>query len=540
MEINGYNINSEIQRGPVTTVYDAYHQSLSRRVLLKVLNTQWSKEKDLIDRFRREAKICARLDHPNIVKIFDFNQTDELFFISMEYIEGSTLESLISDRLAITFPKIIDITLQILTGLAFAHQQGIIHRDIKPSNIMISSEGSVKITDFGLAVVSDLPGITVQDQTAGSPAYMSPEQVMGQELDQRSDLFSLGICLYKLCTQNSPFEADTMGATIHNILSENVKNVRDINPVIPDWFSDLIDSLLTKQREDRPDSANSIINIIHSNFRSENNAAEAEQWTTTDLENIQNVTHSNPAQSDPRSHAKIFLWIFPILLMLSYLIFSQSKDDSSEISLEKSGMEDIQNLPFSDSITISSSDKDLLVSRINTEAKSDFAKAPAKVKSEPLNAKESFPDSSSVNTILDKSKLFIIAKPWAEVFIDSVFHDETPLHQSIALEPGNYYVELRNPHYQTFSKFYELYPAQSETLFVELVPNIGFLNIKVLPWAKVFVDGKYQETSPIENPIELAAGEHIITLTNPNYTSINDTIRVIPGKILEKRFNFKQ
>lgn len=208
MVISGYDIQSEIFRGPVTTVFDALHLALGRRVILKILNTQWMNETDLIDRLSREAKICARLDHPNIVKIFDFNRTDNSVYISMEYIDGWTLENLILQKETIEISELINITIQILNGLSYAHSKDIVHRDIKPSNIMITPDRTVKITDFGLAVVSDLPGITGQDQTVGSPAYMSPEQVMAKDVDQRSDLFSLGATLFKLCTGKSPFEAD--------------------------------------------------------------------------------------------------------------------------------------------------------------------------------------------------------------------------------------------------------------------------------------------------------------------------------------------
>jgi len=169
MIINGYDIKSEIYRGPITTVYDAHHLALGRRVILKVLNTQWTDEKDFLERFRREAKICARPDHPNIVKIFDFNASNDSTFISMEFIEGSTLDILIQQDKLIGFSDIIRIASQILKGLSYAHKLGITHRDIKPSNIMISADGQVKITDFGLAVVSDLPGITGHDQAVGSP-----------------------------------------------------------------------------------------------------------------------------------------------------------------------------------------------------------------------------------------------------------------------------------------------------------------------------------------------------------------------------------
>jgi serine/threonine-protein kinase len=535
MAISGYDINSEIYRGPVTTVYDAFHKSLSRRVLLKVLNTQWRKEKDLIERFQREAKICARMDHPNIVKIFDFNQSEDSFFISMEFIEGSTLDDLIKDQQAIEFSTILNITIQILHGLSFAHQQGIIHRDIKPSNIMISTEGSVRITDFGLAIVSDLPSITDQGQTVGSPAFMSPEQVTGKALDHRSDLFSLGVCLYKLCTQKSPFESETIGETIHNILTKDIDSLTTQNPDIPIWYSEMVDLLLAKDPEERTDSVDAMQSIIQSNFDSQESNGGFEPEMKIDTGKAQQVNLPEVRKSNSGFQARIFLWIFPVILILSYLIFSQSSEDSSGFMAEKNTRGDVQSNLIAEISSKNIVDNEPSPKKTETEKHDEVVQvSEALPKDLPNNLN---PDTDVTSP--QKGRLFIVAKPWAEIFIDGTYYDQTPLSKSIELNPGKHLVELKNSSYQTFSEYYEFGPAHSETLFVEMQMNIGFLNIKVLPWAKIYVDGNYAETSPIDNPIALAAGEHIITLTNPNFTSIKDTITVQAGKTLEKKFTFK-
>ncbi len=539
MAINGYDINSEIHRGPVTTVFDANHQALGRRVLLKVLNKQWLNERDLIDRFRREAKICARLDHPNIVKIFDFSSSEDSVYISMEYIEGSTLESLIQNKKNIGFPEILNITIQILNGLSFAHQQGIIHRDIKPSNILISHDGTVKITDFGLAVVSDLPGITTHDQALGSPAYMSPEQALGKDLDQRSDLFSLGVSLYKIFTKRSPFESDTIGATIQNVLTKEVKSLSDIASAIPLWFSELIDSLLAKDRGSRPASADSILNIININANSEKFKDYTDPENLNNTENIQFVKISHKKSPDLKHRTRIFMLVLPIITLLTYLIFSQSDDGMSGDLNGEMISKNNEHLVAPDTALHSSADIILTDNKTIEEAKrSSLVNASDVQRDKDLYKAENKADTVLSTVLLEKSQLFIIAKPWAEIYIDSVYQEETPLSKPIRVDPGIHFIELKNPNYETFSKSVNFKPAQEETLVVEMKLNVGFLNIRILPWANIYIDGEYRETSPIENPLALSAGEHVVTLRNPNFATIIDTIQVLSGKTIDKNFSF--
>jgi serine/threonine-protein kinase len=536
MVINGYDINSEIYRGPVTTVYDANHLALGRHVILKVLNTQWMEEKDLIERFRREAKICAMLDHPNIVKIFDFSISKESIFISMEFIEGSTLESLIQQNKIINFSELINIASQILTGLSYAHKQGITHRDIKPSNIMISPDGHVKITDFGLAVVADLPSVTGQDQTVGSPAYMSPEQALGKNLDQRSDLFSLGVSLYRACAQFPPFETDNIGTTIQNILTKEVETLSSIDTETPLWFSNLIDALLAKNRENRPESAETVLNSINSNFTT-NEIGQYKGHLKTSQPVIVSTSRIPILNNlNSKIQKRIFAWAFPIIIILAYLIFRQSDYSWSEQTAQRNNLAQIQHPIIPDSSILSQSDKN--VGDENTTEKSNNRLVNVSPISLDRTSRkiDNLSETNSSTSRLEKSHVYIIARPWADIYVDSIYFEATPLSKPISLDPGSHFIELRNPNYQTFYQYLEIMPAQSETLIVEMKLNVGFLNIRVLPWAKIYIDGEYRETSPIENPITLAAGEHILTLTNPNYDSIKDTINVYSGKTVDKNF----
>ncbi|MCB0274089.1 MAG: serine/threonine protein kinase, partial [Calditrichaeota bacterium] len=192
MKINGYTIIDELSQGPISTVFLGRQDALNRQVFIKRLNTQWLGENDLRERFRREALICARLNHPNIVQVIDVGTEPDNLYIISEYVNGVNLGAFLKAQPDLPIAMVLWLSREIIQGLAYAHEHGILHRDIKPENIMLSRDGGVKISDFGLARAEDLPSLTFQGEVVGTPAYMSPEQARLGTVDQRSDLFSLG------------------------------------------------------------------------------------------------------------------------------------------------------------------------------------------------------------------------------------------------------------------------------------------------------------------------------------------------------------
>jgi len=270
LKIKGYTIQSEISRGPITSAFLANQNNLDRQVLLKILNIQWRKDKDLVERFRREAKISARLKHQNIVTIFDFGISDNAFYIAMEFIEGLELSSFLKKNTPLPYPLIGYVLRETLQGLAYAHQKEVLHRDIKPGNIMVGDNGNIKITDFGLATIAELPRLTNQDDIVGTPAYMSPEQAKGSKLDFRSDLFSLGVTLYEMITGKSPFLNRNLATTINDILTKNPPSPDKFRKNIPEWLTNLTMNLLEKDPQKRPDSVQKILHTNQKHLRNIN------------------------------------------------------------------------------------------------------------------------------------------------------------------------------------------------------------------------------------------------------------------------------
>src|SRR5438067_605471 len=188
-----YRIEREIARGGMAEVYLARDESLNRQVALKALFPEFAREPSLVERFRREAQAAANLNHPNIVGIYDWGQEDGTYFIVMEYVEGRSLRDLIRSEGPIDPGRAADITAEIASALAFAHRSGVVHRDVKPGNVLITPQGNVKVTDFGIARAGASDGLTQTGSVMGTATYFSPEQAQGLAVDGRSDVYSLGV-----------------------------------------------------------------------------------------------------------------------------------------------------------------------------------------------------------------------------------------------------------------------------------------------------------------------------------------------------------
>src|SRR2546430_12385404 len=250
-----YRILGELGRGAMGAVYRAVDLLLEREVALKTLLPDLPE--DVIDevriRFLREARSAGRLSHPNIVTIFDVGQEGDTAYIAMELLQGRSLHQMLKDPQRIPFHTAADITAQVADALEHAHKFSIVHRDVKPANVVVAPSGRAKLTDFGVAFIP-ASNVTQTGSALGSPRYMAPEQVLGQPIDSRADLFSLGVVLYELLTKRTPFEwpgDTTVFALMQRIAGEPHPPLRQIDPQIPEGFERIMDRALAKRPQDR-------------------------------------------------------------------------------------------------------------------------------------------------------------------------------------------------------------------------------------------------------------------------------------------------
>jgi serine/threonine protein kinase len=268
--IRNFQIKELLATGGMAAIYKAVQISLDRIVAIKILHGHLAHDKNFIIRFEREAKAAASLKHENIVNIIDYGQADDMYFIAMEYVEGKSLHDLIESLPFIPHDIALRIAYDICQGLHHAHQKGVVHRDIKPANILISNDGIVKITDFGLAQAQDLTSITVTGSIVGTPAYMSPEQAAGRKVDQRSDIFSAGAIIYEMMTGSKPFKGKTYSATIHEILTVVPATMVDTNPLVPKTISDIVEKMLEKDLDKRYQAISEVGSDISSYLKKHN------------------------------------------------------------------------------------------------------------------------------------------------------------------------------------------------------------------------------------------------------------------------------
>tara|TARA_Y100000768_G_scaffold75554_1_gene53367 strand:+ start:661 stop:2430 length:1770 start_codon:yes stop_codon:yes gene_type:complete len=246
-----YEITQLLGEGGMSFVYKAIDKQLQRTVAIKTLKPVYVEQEKFVERFKREAQTAANLNHPNIVQIFDWGIGDEPFFV-MEYIEGSTLTSIISKKKTLSISDILFIGAQVSSGLQAAHSQGLVHRDIKPGNIMITPEGKVKVTDFGIvSLQNEESDITKTGSILGTASYISPEQAQGKPVSKESDLYSLGTVLYELITGRPPFEGETPIATATKHITDKPEKLSIYRQNIPKGVENAILKLLHKYPKDR-------------------------------------------------------------------------------------------------------------------------------------------------------------------------------------------------------------------------------------------------------------------------------------------------
>jgi serine/threonine protein kinase len=310
-EIGHYKIIEKIGAGGMGEVYLAEDTELKREVALKFLPPHLCADEDCRARFKREAQAAAALKHPNIITIYEVSDHNGRPFFAMELVEGESLREIIKGK-ALTINSIIDLVIQICEGLGKAHDADIIHRDIKPTNIIIDDDGRPKILDFGLAAVQGEDKLTKTGSTLGTVGYMSPEQVKGEEVDHRSDLFSVGVLLYEMITGKRPFEGEGEAAILNSILNTNPEPLARYKKDIPDDLQRIVFKLLEKDVELRYQTSAGIISDLKTLRRE------------SELSAI-----SSPVTITKKRYSKIIIPVAVIIIALAVLIFKPWKFEFS-------------------------------------------------------------------------------------------------------------------------------------------------------------------------------------------------------------------
>jgi serine/threonine protein kinase/Tfp pilus assembly protein PilF len=343
--VTHYKILEELGRGGMGVVYKAEDTKLKRTVVLKFLHSHLTEDKEILERFEREAQAAASLNHPNIVTIYEIDQYKELgeaktqTFIVMEHVNGHALREEIK-KSPMEVDRVVDIVLQICDGLGEAHKASIIHRDIKPENIFIDKAGRVKILDFGLAQIRGATKLTKEASTLGTAYYMSPEQYKGESVDHRADIWSLGVLLYEMITGRVPFQGEYEAAVMYSVLNDEPESIRTLRPGVPEAVDRIVQKCLEKDKNNRYESAESL---------------------STHLIRIQTeMTKTSAAQSDSHKHRKkksvslftriiaLFIAVVVAVLVSIYIIAHFNKEQEPSLLKNFHWQNSVAVLPFDD------------------------------------------------------------------------------------------------------------------------------------------------------------------------------------------------
>jgi serine/threonine-protein kinase len=262
-----YELEEVVGHGGMSTVYRAHDSLLERNVALKVLHQQYNEDEDFVERFKREARSVAQLQHPNIVTVIDRGEEDGRQYIVFEYIDGENLKELVVRKGRLDVRTALEIALEIARGLSFAHESGLVHRDVKPQNVLLNGDGGAKVTDFGIARSLEVERSMTQTGTVlGTSNYIAPEQAGGKPVDAHTDVYSLGIVLYEMLTGELPFPGDNFVAVAMKHIKEPSPSVLDTRGDVPLRVAEMIDRALEKDPEQRFSTMNAFAAEIEANL----------------------------------------------------------------------------------------------------------------------------------------------------------------------------------------------------------------------------------------------------------------------------------
>ena len=477
--IGNYEIIEEVGRGGMAVVYKALHTSLERIVAIKELHSSLKDDRELVERFKREAKAAASLNHPNIVQVYDFWNDRNTYYLAMEYVDGVDLKTVLERCGRLPLEIALIIAIQISDAVDFAHQRKIVHRDIKTGNIIVSKKGIVKLADFGIAHIMDTTGshLTQAGIVLGTPAYMSPEQVRGDKLTEASDIFSFGIVMYEMLTGKKPFVEDTDEKVIYKILTKKPVPPRRLNTEIPFGLQRIISRCLQKKQHKRYKSMAEVRDAL-----ARHAATKKQRYEDVLKEYIDFSLFKRPlkSQTAPWERKGIKLLIaqpvkaaaviaFGIIMLILY--FSLTVKVKNEKAVE-----------------------------------TDANKAIEKRETAPLPQQQ--PKDESVKAT-DKKIEAPVQKPVPEKQ-DEVKKEESP-------------VEEKKTGPTVIDKLKDMAGIGAEQ---KQEAPAGGIKVLAYPWAKIYIDGEYVETTPTSKIIKLPVGEHKITFSHPNFPSVTRKVNI--------------
>ncbi len=560
MEKRNYRILDTIATGGTSVLYRAIQISLDREVVIKKLHSHLTSDKNFTSRFELEARAAASLDHENIVRIIDTGSSNDNYYIVMEYIEGLTLKEILRKHGPISDELTLLIAREICLGLDHAHQRGIIHRDIKPANIMITNEGQVKIMDFGLAKLSQSQlEQTVADTLLGTPLYMSPEQAIGEGVDCRSDLFSLGTICYEMVTGKQPFSGDNYAIVIRNIIKGSPPPPTKINKNIDPKPESIIMKALNKDPSRRFRTALEMAKAIESVLGQEKILKTREYFRRVVAGNIVpgNMVTSGQRLAKPsrgqcfrkRLLPAIAAMIIGITAVHLYMNPEKitavkanvnalryrdpaSPEDNMILATQSMGIgmqAPFQGLAAADSSTMEpkadtsfTDEEDTLAVSVATATllPDDGDAAP------PAEPEEILPGNPDVDNKPEErfGYIDIHVEPEAEITVDGAYRMSGNRYGPVEIEAGTHRITCRQKDFREYSETITIIKGELSRRRIYLEQMSGNLVFSTSAGVRVFVNGKFIGITPLSREVSLKTGKHLVDLKRPGYRNWSNEV----------------
>ncbi len=500
-------LHKKISESATTCVYRAFDDTLGREVLLKVLHRHLAHDEHLRQRFVREARACASLRSDNIVQVYDLREHDGSPAIIMEYVDGRSLKEAVAEEKQRTFAFAEKVAVQVLRGLAAAHAQGIIHRDIKPGNILISSAGTIKITDFGLAQVAVAPTLTSEGTIVGTPAYLAPEILRGEAADARTDLFSLGATLVEVLDGKQLFE----GATY----SECLNRISRFKPGMLDPFV----------ARSSPEFVAFLKKLMHPD-RSQRYATPREALAALGRLGSSEFVRPDLAVAQTPAKRRLFVGAAVVAVLVLCGIYVLVRNETPAATGEPVSVLMSNQPSAAQSVVPADSQKSVSGSPLLSD------RPPAVVLKPPG------PNRETTGRSQDSGFVKLVSSPGVKVYVDSFFVGELPLQRPIHLAAGVHTVVFSHPQFEPMVRLVRIGPGEELMVDADFLAQAAYLRCTSVPWAEISVDDQYRDTTPMDRPIVLRAGKHRIRFHHPAFKDSVWDVTLAPRETLRVSVRF--
>lgn len=571
-KIGRYEVVRVVGKGAMGVVYEAWDPRIGRKIAVKTIfldpNLTQEEREEYKKRFLREAQAAGALSHPNIVTIYDVGEAKGEPFIAQEYAEGETMKDLLKQKKKLSPEETTSIFSQICSAVSYAHKKGIVHRDLKPANIMVSKDGKAKILDFGIARITTTTATITQTGTVmGTPAYMSPEQVRGERVDHRSDIFSLGVVLYELLTGKRPFEGKAPTTVIFKIVNEPPTSIRTHVPALPKDTDGLFERVLAKKSADRFQTADELaqavtevltgkklevikkkrvarlaltvgvpagVLLILASFylyrEIERRALKVEEMPPVHeavvAKKVEEAVPKELAVPPPEKLAEV-----PKEKLQAKPVTKKEEPPKKlpvppkEVVTEKVEVEVTPSPPPKEVAEVPKEEaapKELPPPPAPKEVEAEIAPAPPPEKIAAVPKKPLPPPDV---------KVLFQATPPAMVYVDGIGRDYTPL--TLDLKPGEHIVKLEIPGYKSYTETIQLQPGQPKKI-IHSFPPFGFLTLSIKyegveNWADVYLDDEKIDNRGFAKRM-VEADAYILKIERPGFKTVTRGIKIRPRK----------